>query len=50
MQLEQIFNEHRMTIVPLAICFCFGWLAGWVGHYFWTYFSKREKSQVPKAQ
>lgn len=40
-----LLRTMKITIVPLAICFVFGWLAGWFGHWLWVDIGKRERAQ-----
>jgi len=47
MEIEQIILKQP-AIVPLAICFFFGALAGWFGHTQWAYFTNREKRKISK--
>jgi len=48
MQQEQIFTVMRLDIVPLAICFIFGGLAGWFSRVQWVFFTNREKKHKAK--
>lgn len=43
--LQILLRTMKITIVPLAICFVFGWLAGWFGHWLWVDIGKRERAQ-----
>jgi len=36
----------KITIIPLAICFFFGWLAGWSGHWLWVDIGKRQRPRA----
>jgi len=40
----------RVDIIPLAICFIMGWLAGWGGRWLWVDIERRERPKEGRRE